>query len=212
MTDKQIIIDGIDVSGCPHIEYDHKWWDIAGREQNSENVCSLSFDNNTDFDEDFLCKDNPNCDYKQLKRAEQRIVELNKTIKAKEQECEAYKMEAEEGKEINAELKAENYELKKANLHIENNREHKANKLNRIEKLILVCTTGYTDEFIKELLVILHEPEPVSFKNKYLQTLTEIKEIVKPYSVMQYDGCVIVNVFEDFDKILQKIRECEVER
>lgn len=74
MTDKQIIIDGCDVSGCEHYDgvclgnHHYKW-----------------------------CKDNDNCYYKQLKR--------------KEQECEAYKMEAEEGKEINAELKAENEHL-----------------------------------------------------------------------------------------------------
>ena len=76
MTEKQIIIDGVDVSGCPHIEYEHKWWDIAGREQNSENVCSLSFDNNADFEEDFLCEQNPNCHYKQLKRKEQKLEKI----------------------------------------------------------------------------------------------------------------------------------------
>ena len=80
MTDKQIIIDGCDVSGCPHIEYEHKWWDIAGREQNSENVCSLSFDNNADFEEDFLCEQNPNCYYKQLKRKEEECEELKEAL------------------------------------------------------------------------------------------------------------------------------------
>ena len=108
--------------------------------------------------------------------------DLEKKYEAKEQECEmwknltvdngavalkyqqqleAYKMEAEEGKEINAELKAENEELKKANKHIEHNRNQKAYKLMRIEKLITACSTGYTDEFIRELLVILHKPEPI---------------------------------------------------
>ena len=106
-----------------------------------------------------------------------------KQFKRKEQECE---------------------ELKRANLHIENNREHKANKLNRIEKLILACTTGYTDEFIQELLVILHEPEPVSFENKYLQTLAEIKEIITT--------ALEQNTLINLDKILQKINEVENEK
>lgn len=83
MTDKQIIIDGIDVSGCEHYDevclgnHHYKW-----------------------------CKDNDNCYYKQLKR--------------KEQECEADKMEAEEGYEINVELKAKNeiLEKDKANLAV----------------------------------------------------------------------------------------------
>ena len=61
-------------------------------------------------------------------------------LKAKEQECE---------------------ELKKINKHIDHNRKQKADKLMRIEKLIIACSTGYTDEFIQELLVILHEPEPI---------------------------------------------------
>jgi hypothetical protein len=84
------------------------------------------------------------------------IREQNEYIQRKEQECE---------------------ELKKANKHIEHSRNQKADKLMRIEKLITACSTGYTDEFIQELLIILHEPEPVSFENKYLQALKEIKEI-----------------------------------
>ena len=76
MTDKQIIIDGVDVSGC--IYYDN------GKCLNDEMVqCS--------------CEKVAVCYYKEYKR--------------KEQELEAYKMEAEEGKEINAELKAENKHL-----------------------------------------------------------------------------------------------------
>lgn len=107
-------------------------------------------------------------------------------------------------KRQNEELQKENEELKTANLHIENNRKHKANKLNRIEKLILTCTTGYTDEFIQELLIILHEPEPVSFENKYLQTLTEIKEITEDAKTK-----VFVDMEEFWKQILQKISEVE---
>jgi hypothetical protein len=155
MTDKQIIIDGCNVSGCDELHI------------NKANtiICDIT---------GYLCEDRPNCYYKQLKR--------------KEQECE---------------------ELKKANLHIENNREHKANKLNRIEKLILACTTGYTDEFIQELLVILHEPEPVSFENKYLQTLAEIKEIAeKTYRTpLAEKDCIKCDEF--LEQILQKISEVE---
>jgi hypothetical protein len=72
MTDKQIIIDGIDVTGC---EYCSRYADTTIYH------CDLIGE----------CKEHPNCYYKQLKLAEQRIVELNKTIKAKEQECERLK-------------------------------------------------------------------------------------------------------------------------
>lgn len=54
---------------------------------------------------------------------------------------------------------AENEELKKANKHIEHNRNQKAYKLKRIEKLITACSTGYTDDFIKSILAILLEVE-----------------------------------------------------
>lgn len=75
MTDKQIIIDGVDVSGC-------EWY------------------SSTYFKPCDGCKNTPNCYYKQLKRDEQRIVELNKTIKAKEQECERLKQTLAQIKEI----------------------------------------------------------------------------------------------------------------
>ena len=147
MTDKQIIIDV-----CPY-----------------QGECSVSG-----------CKRNDDgCFVRQLfeerYRAENQIVELNKTIKAKEQECKeksweignlGYKIKNQR-KEINIRLeqldrlKAENKELKKVNIHIDNNRMVKADKLKRIEDLIIACSCGYTDEFIQELLVILHEPEPI---------------------------------------------------
>ena len=77
MTDKQIIIDGVDVSGCKHYK---------------NRTCIIYYYlTDMPFDE-AKCELNPNCYYKRWQR--------------KEQECEAYKMEAEEGKEINAELKA----------------------------------------------------------------------------------------------------------
>lgn len=69
MTDKQIIIDGIDVSGCVQFIQEEK------------DCCDLGGS----------CKGWINCYYKQLKRAENQIVELNKSIQAKEQECEELK-------------------------------------------------------------------------------------------------------------------------
>ena len=73
MTDKQIIF-GVDVSKCPYAEpaYGSPKCRINGYVH---------------------CDGFRNCEYKQLKRKKQRIVELNKTIKAKEQECERLKNE-----------------------------------------------------------------------------------------------------------------------
>jgi hypothetical protein len=80
MTDKQIIIDGVDVSGCPFFEDERKLLNPAGQELNFKNICSLSFYNFTDFDKDFLCNQSPNCYYKQLKRKEQECERLKKEV------------------------------------------------------------------------------------------------------------------------------------
>ena len=173
--------------------------------------------------------------YLQLKRKEQECEELKKqyncyacdTCKGKEdyinlkRHCEnAIKALHNKQAEFD-QLKATNENLKKAKIHIENNRKQKANKLMRIEKLITACSTGYTDEFIQELLVILHEPEPASFENKYLQTLTEIKEIAEKSCCTQatttceeYKNCTECGRIGDADtiqQILQKISEVENE-
>ena len=68
MTDKQIIIDGVDVSGC---------------EKQGETIAGITCGNgerirlaNEIITKHKLCKDNPNCVYKQLKRKEQECKEL----------------------------------------------------------------------------------------------------------------------------------------
>ena len=100
MTDKQIIIDGVDESGCPHLIEDYQWWNVAGREEHDRNICALSFDEYIDFEEDDFCKQNPNCYYKQLKRAEKTMQEIwdrfGKTsdeLLRKEQEIDQLKAE-----------------------------------------------------------------------------------------------------------------------
>ena len=73
MTDKQIIIDGVDVSGCK--KYEHE---IVRCNATLKNMCFCGG----------RCTDekNANCYYKQLKR--------------KEQECEELKTEVKKQKEI----------------------------------------------------------------------------------------------------------------
>ena len=106
MTDKQIIIDGVDISGC---------------EKQGETIAGITCGNgerirlaNEIITKHKLCKDNPNCVYKQLARKEQelqqamdnyvqldlqRVKEYNELVdlyKAKEQECEKLKEELEQ--------------------------------------------------------------------------------------------------------------------
>lgn len=76
MTDKEeIIIDGIDVSGCEH----HR-------------KCILPDNIGCKID-DFLCCDKPNCDYKQLARKTQECESLKEDCAELEQECEELKEE-----------------------------------------------------------------------------------------------------------------------
>lgn len=123
---EQIIIDGVDVSGC-----DELWLNF---EKNYDSKCIRFKDV---YSQCSYCKDNPNCEYKQLQKekfenlnnrqivesAENLIYEnseLYKNLKEKEQECEqikekyeALKLENQEGYEIVAELKHECEELKR---------------------------------------------------------------------------------------------------
>ena len=97
MTDKEIIIDGVDVSGC-----DELW---LNSEKNYDSKCIRFKDV---YSQCSYCKDNPNCEYKQLQKekfenlnnrqmvesAENLIYEnseLIKNLKEKEQECEELK-------------------------------------------------------------------------------------------------------------------------
>lgn len=67
MTNKQIIIDGVDVGECKHYE-DHTLYDCNETcEINGGIICTK-------------CKDNPNCYYKQLKTKEQECDQLKQAI------------------------------------------------------------------------------------------------------------------------------------
>jgi hypothetical protein len=71
MTDKKII-NGVDVSGC----------DFLGVELTKKRMCACSM---IDF-----CNEEPNCYYKQLKRAEQKLAEKDKEIERLKQGIKHY--------------------------------------------------------------------------------------------------------------------------
>ena len=90
MTDKQIIVDNVDVSKC-----DHVYARTSLFKEKTLVQCSAFFLENEDSCCD--CSDNPNCYYKQLKRKEQECEELKKTlIKIKEISKEEIKNVSEE--------------------------------------------------------------------------------------------------------------------
>lgn len=79
MTDKEIIIDGIDVSECYGYVHNAKEYDCG------ETYSKFHYR---------YCEENPNCYFKQLKRAEQEcekykqaLEEIEKQVKAMNNEC-----------------------------------------------------------------------------------------------------------------------------
>lgn len=114
MTDKQIMINDVDVSRCDFLAKEDDYCSYSGEYRAYKGQCGCS-------DEE-MCKDHPNCFYKkalnQLKRKEQevqqamdnyvqldlqRVKEYNELVdlyKAKEQECEELKVEVKKQKEI----------------------------------------------------------------------------------------------------------------
>ena len=112
MTDKQIIIDGVNVSGCKHYK---------------NRTCIADYClTDMPFGE-AKCELNPNCYYKQLQREKQnsqeardvaikefnRAEELKTLLKRKEQECEELKVENKKLKEelLDLKLKIEEEQL-----------------------------------------------------------------------------------------------------
>ena len=69
MTDKQIIIDSVDVSVCDELHI------------NKANtiICDIT---------GYLCEDRPNCYYKQLKRKEQKLAKIKRILVINARELE----------------------------------------------------------------------------------------------------------------------------
>lgn len=75
MTDKEIIINGMDVSECECIIEDYQQANnFKGGYEHIKNVCELGERGSEYYN--LFCKDNPNCKYKQLKRKENELEEL----------------------------------------------------------------------------------------------------------------------------------------
>ena len=239
MTDKQIIIDGVDVvkcrnftskwdfNNCGHIckgtecKYKRLWYkkQLARKEQELKNICKA-------FDIEYLID----------KETGNLIGRCNKLYK-KEQECEALQMSENEAGEIIAELKAykdvnEDFKTAWEELKAENeelkNKLHKnfeeKDKLHLIIDRLLEASGYYTNTASAEDFEDVYEN--MRYEKQQLdqlkQTITEIKEITeveiecKTYEIendcFNETRCKALNEHIDFIKqILQKISECEVE-
>ncbi len=172
MTDKQIIIDGVDVSECTRYCADN-------------GKC-------TAFKSQYLCSERNNCYTKRILKKNKTINILKEKLLRKEQECEAYKMEAEEGKEINAELKAE---LTRANCQIADNE-------------ILQCDMREAIEELKAENKILKEKFEIAIKNNMDKTLLRLENgDVKEELKAKEQECEELKIYIESNE--QQVKEVE---
>ena len=252
MTDKQIIIDGCDVSGCSY-HYKHT------------RVCLVKMDAAGRY---YNCADWHDCDFKKLsqklKRKEQECKELKdkldccfcnpiiglddtenfkkcvETAECFRRQLDAYKMEAEEGKEINAELRAMQkdltFENQKFCYQIEELTKHCAalqatikelEKLHEGDKGLITATGKMNYQLLQEydklkqeneLFRTCHDNEQAK-RRKLEQTIDEIKQITEHsillncYQCPMEDNCEeLCNKENNFQQIIsQKVKEAQDE-
>ena len=178
MVGKQVIIDG-----CPY-----------------QGECSISG-----------CKRNDDgCFVRQLfeerDRAEKQIIELNKTIQAKEQECERWKNANDEKNELLAKLgcpttataRRKEFTLQQQLDQLKAENDTLRQFLSKEPLALQALQSGYTS--YKKSSDVLYE-----MVKQYKQALTEIKEIAEKHKVTAH-----CDYLTDMDNTIQKISECGV--
>ncbi len=86
MADKEIIIDGVDISECNYAILPKKQCPMKSMPYVKETSCIACKEHNTKLN---FCKNNPNCYYKQLKHQEQKNENLNEvTIEQRKENTE----------------------------------------------------------------------------------------------------------------------------
>ena len=222
---EQIIIDGVDVSGC----------DELVKQDDNILICEIT---------GYLCDDRQNCYYKQLKRSEAQCeamfvthTDLEKKYKAKEQECERLEYEVgslendrdilhDESDQLKAQLLDQEAETLKAGGIIETltkeNEQLKKQACGLRPELKYIidktcCKYHINAKYYHEKIV-----EIINNLDKYTQTLIEIKEIARVNSINtcwtainlcadcdEIKECGLQSPFEKLKAIIQKISECE---
>ena len=225
MTDKQIIIDGIDVRDCC------EWYSLP----DGKLYCRI---NNKG---DFTCKSNSDCQFKQLARAKQENKKLEKIInKSAERFCNDYLETFKENERLKSELQAKELELIMAKADLCRGCQYKNDyKAKEQECEALQMSENEAGEIIAELkaendtLRQFLSKEPLALQalqsdyssykksadvfyemvKQYKQTLAEIKEIAETAV-----KCLYATKSDDYTDgyrwlgniILQKISRCEI--
>lgn len=208
--DKQIMIDGVDVSGCDFLAKEDDYCSYSGETRAYKGQCGCS-------DEE-MCKDHPNCFYKkalkELKRKEQecefKIIQLQETLSRYETDLSTKDCIVETCKAQYKELKAENEKLKEFQKLLEEQMEFNKSEL----EWSLSSEIKRSELLLKAFKKADKQKDNWREKaEKLLKTLAEIKGLSQS----------ITDEFEDMDteqqlcycqqistQILQKIRDLEV--
>ena len=223
MTDKQIIINGIDVSGCDFLLKEDDYCSYSGEYRGYKGQCSCS-------DEE-MCKDHPNCFYKktlkQLKAKEQECQRLINKNNRLEEELNAIKLLLEGKNNQYAAKEQENEALKNRSDEWMSKYEQEVkprefinerlNQLKAENKELRKCYKN------NSALLDFKETNNTKLVNKIIkleQTLAEIKELVKNmnkecfYDDFDCKDCDMQNgcTYQGKIKILQLISEVEDDR
>jgi DNA repair exonuclease SbcCD ATPase subunit len=218
MTDKQIIIDGVDVSGCEHL---YREIDCLAHMDYSE--CCEGYDPSYGY-----CP-NTDCYYKQLKRKEQECEELKKIIdEAKNSKLDLKSFLVGEAiqNEYEQQLDQLKAEVKSKTEYVQEQREI-INQYSKEIEMYKKCQgkrASKREEELKTENKHLNDLLNQALKEleKTRETLTEIKEIAEICKCHNADGCYECKYFDDCEVedeeiptrdvcklILQKISEVE---
>ena len=189
MTDKQIIINDVDVSGC---EFRFRTYGCDCMSSNRETKV---------LTEGSRCADNPNCHYKKWQRKEQECEDFKQKLLDKTYAYSVMELSRRNSLQQLDQLEAENVELKKW-------------KETVVELFERTCRCKYLNEennhcgfYNRKCIGRLNQ---CLYKNQ--QALTEIKEIVETCcKIADCKKCNFFAICENncVDVILQKISEVE---
>ena len=207
MTDKQIIIHGVDVSGCDRLNT------FPMQYGEPHEICLTSLEQWGGQEK--YCKDRPNCYYKKWQRKEQECERLKKwlpIVTRLENEFENF----EKAKAIDYKSYIEQIFIELDKLKAENDELRKNLVDKHTSRCFRLVTHREFDKLIMETVQLRQE------NKKLKQTLTEIKEIAEhcikqdictfcDYSDKCYIEDAEIPTYDVCKLILQKISECEVE-
>ena len=189
MTDKQIIIDGVDVSFCPN---HYNGWSALHRDTRA--MCECGYDREC-RPKDFECSHYVKCLEKQLQRKTEECEDLRQYHNKC---CKEFEIEKQQLIEKHSQVSKDFYNGKFCNKEHCNLLNAKEQECEELKSLLKVRIEDLCDSCGASSMM----PMPCKV---YEKTLTEIKEIAEAHKKDES----VWNPYRQLDRILQKISEVE---